>query len=101
MCACVGGVADKRARGVHRYKLEVSRMGAGNWVLLEGVDSSIMKTATICSKDDADEACIFRPFQFDNQAICKVSVEPLNPSELPKVCLKCSGVGVVACVVVF
>lgn len=74
----------------HRYKLEVSRMGAGNWVLLEGVDSSIMKTATICSKDDADEACIFRPFQFDNQAICKVSVEPLNPSELPKVCLVCA-----------
>lgn len=61
-------------------------MSAGNWVLLEGVDSSIMKTATICSKNDTEEACIFRPFQFDNNAVCKISVEPMNPSELPKVC---------------
>lgn len=69
-----------------RYKLEVSRLSAGMWVLIEGVDASIMKTATIASKDDAPDACIFRPYQFDNQAICKISVEPLNPSELPKVC---------------
>jgi U5 small nuclear ribonucleoprotein component len=69
-----------------RYKLEVSRLSAGMWVLLEGVDASIMKTATICSNDDAvRDACIFRPFQFDNQAICKISVEPISPSELPKV----------------
>ena len=68
-----------------RYKLEVSRLSAGNWVMLEGVDSSVMKTATICSKDDTEDACIFRPLKFENQAVCKISVEPFNPSELPKV----------------
>eukprot|EP00123_Amoebidium_parasiticum_P017644 comp23931_c0_seq1/m.42254 comp23931_c0_seq1/g.42254 ORF comp23931_c0_seq1/g.42254 comp23931_c0_seq1/m.42254 type:complete len:789 (-) comp23931_c0_seq1:227-2593(-) len=66
-----------------RYKVEVSRMGAGNWVLLEGVDQSIMKTATITSMQ-ADDACIFRPLPFNTQSVCKVAVEPLNPSELPK-----------------
>jgi len=30
-----------------RYKIEVDMMTAGNWILIEGIDQSINKTATI------------------------------------------------------
>lgn len=30
-----------------RYNVEVSRVPAGNWVLIEGIDQPIVKTATI------------------------------------------------------
>eukprot|EP01134_Creolimax_fragrantissima_P006103 CFRG6103T1 len=66
-----------------RYKLEVTRMQAGNWVLLDGVDSSITKSATI-TDEETDDACIFKPPQFGTSAVLKVSVEPVNPTELPK-----------------
>ena len=65
-----------------RYTLEVPKVVAGNWVLLEGVDTSILKTATITHA--SAEASIFRPLKFDSVACIKVSVEPINPSELPK-----------------
>ena len=32
-----------------RYRIEVNRVSAGNWVLIEGVDESIVKTSTITS----------------------------------------------------
>lgn len=66
-----------------RYRVEVNRATAGNWVLLEGVDASIMKTGTIVDTGN-DEACIFRPLKFNTQAVFKVAIEPINPSELPK-----------------
>jgi len=30
-----------------RYKIEVSRVPAGNWILIEGVDEPVVKTSTI------------------------------------------------------
>ncbi len=30
-----------------RYSVEMKSIPAGNWVLLEGIDKSILKTATI------------------------------------------------------
>lgn len=30
-----------------RYHIEVNRVPAGNWVLIEGVDQPIVKTATV------------------------------------------------------
>jgi U5 small nuclear ribonucleoprotein component len=30
-----------------RYKIEVDMMTAGNWVMIEGIDQSIAKTATV------------------------------------------------------
>jgi len=30
-----------------RYKVEVDRVSAGNWVQISGIDSNIVKTATI------------------------------------------------------
>eukprot|EP01135_Chromosphaera_perkinsii_P000843 Nk52_evm6s152 gene=Nk52_evmTU6s152 len=70
-----------------RYEISVGKAFAGSLVALEGIDSSIMKTATVISASSfsgSDEACIFKPLNFDNLPIVKISVEPLNPSELPK-----------------
>ncbi|EUB56665.1 U5 small nuclear ribonucleoprotein component [Echinococcus granulosus] len=67
-----------------RYRLEVNRVPAGNWVLIEGVDQAIVKTSTITSAHSDSEAFIFHPLTFNTISIVKISVEPANPSELPK-----------------
>ncbi|XP_065176725.1 116 kDa U5 small nuclear ribonucleoprotein component-like [Sycon ciliatum] len=67
-----------------RYNIEVNRVPAGNWVLIEGLDAPIVKTATITSITDSDEAEIFRPLRFNTLSTVKIAVEPVNPSELPK-----------------
>jgi len=66
------------------YLHNASNVIAGNWVLLEGLDATISKTATIVPEFLDDEMHIFRPLQFQTQAVVKIAVEPLNPSELPK-----------------
>lgn len=57
---------------------------AGNWVLLEGVDATITKTATIIPEAYEEDVHIFKPLQFQTQSVMKIATEPLNPSELPK-----------------
>ena len=51
-----------------RYETEVSMGKAGSWVLLDGVDANILKTATITSaKNDFDterDLEIFKPLRF-------------------------------------
>jgi len=66
-----------------RYRIEVNTACAGAWVLLEGVDESIVKTATITTENN-EEAVIFTPLRFNTVSVMKLAVEPLNPSELPK-----------------
>ena len=70
--------------GQGRYRVHVSHIPAGNWVLVDGVDASITKTATITDANDMNDIAIFRPLQFKTSAVVKLAVEPLNPSELPK-----------------
>jgi 116 kDa U5 small nuclear ribonucleoprotein component len=64
-------------------------------VLLEGVDDKISKTATITdvavagtgtagAKLGREHLYIFRPLRFNSHSVVKVAIEPLNPSELPK-----------------
>uniref|UniRef100_A0AAV1VBX4 Tr-type G domain-containing protein n=1 Tax=Peronospora matthiolae TaxID=2874970 RepID=A0AAV1VBX4_9STRA len=73
-----------------RYNIKVNRIPAGNWVLLEGVDASITKSATITDADynllQDEEIGIFRPIHmsYGTTAVMKLAVEPLNPAELPK-----------------
>lgn len=67
-----------------RYNIQVNRVPAGNWVLIRGIDASITKTATITEAVDDAEAAIFRPLKFDTTSTIKIAVEPVNPSELPK-----------------
>jgi hypothetical protein len=59
-----------------RYRIGVPQASAGAWVLLGGVDASIVKTATIVDAAAAGgdlEAYICRPLRFDNAAVVKVS----------------------------
>lgn len=70
-----------------RYRIEVPELSAGNWVLLGGVDETISKTATIVSMSlgpNNEEAYCFRPIKFPVPPVFKIAIEPLNPSELPK-----------------
>ncbi|XP_076812809.1 116 kDa U5 small nuclear ribonucleoprotein component-like [Clavelina lepadiformis] len=67
-----------------RYTVEVNRVPAGNWVLMEGVDEPIVKTSTITQARGNEEAHIFRPLKFNTNSVVKIAVEPVNPSELPK-----------------
>ncbi|KAL3831330.1 hypothetical protein ACJMK2_023095 [Sinanodonta woodiana] len=67
-----------------RYKVEVSRVSAGNWILMEGIDQSIVKTSTITDASNNEEVFIFRPLKFNTSSVIKIAVEPVNPSELPK-----------------
>ena len=62
---------------------EVSTAPAGSHVLIEGVDDKIVKTATICSPRN-DDIHVFKSLSFPTKSVVKVAVEPLLPSELPK-----------------
>ena len=53
-------------------------------MLLEGLDATINKTATLVPEFTDEEVHIFRPLQFQTQPVVKIATEPLNPSELPK-----------------
>ena len=63
---------------------EVSEVPAGCWALVEGVESSLVKTGTLTAPDAPDDVCIFKPLQHNTLSVMKVAAEPLNPSELPK-----------------
>ncbi|KAL4977848.1 P-loop containing nucleoside triphosphate hydrolase protein [Aspergillus desertorum] len=69
-----------------RYNIPTSGVTAGNLVLLGGVDNSIVKTATLVATkfEDEEEAHIFKPIRHVTESVFKVAVEPVNPSELPK-----------------
>ncbi|CAL1526130.1 unnamed protein product [Lymnaea stagnalis] len=67
-----------------RYKIEVSRVSCGNWILIEGIDQPIVKTSTIVDVSGHEEVYIFRPLKFNTASVIKIAVEPVNPSELPK-----------------
>lgn len=69
-----------------RYSIPVSGLPAGNLVLLSGISNSISKTATVVpvSMPDNEDPYIFRPVRHFTESVMKVAVEPINPSELPK-----------------
>ncbi|KAK7686621.1 hypothetical protein QCA50_010221 [Cerrena zonata] len=68
-----------------RYNIPAEEVAAGNLVLLGGIDASISKTATIAdSEDQDDDLHIFRPIKHMTQSVLKIAIEPIAPSELPK-----------------
>ena len=70
-----------------RYRVPAGEDGiaAGNYILLGGVDTSIVKTATITSLTSSEEDLhIFAPIKHMTQSVLKIAVEPVQPSELPK-----------------
>ncbi|KAJ0165172.1 Pre-mRNA-splicing factor cwf10 [Colletotrichum tanaceti] len=72
--------------GESRYNIPTDGVPAGNYVLLGGVDNSIVKTATLVAPklEDDDDPYIFKPVTHFTESVLKVAVEPINPSELPK-----------------
>ena len=64
----------------------MNAISAGGWVLLGGVDSSILKTATITDTQVFDDhpVHIFQPLRFNTTPVMKVAIEPINPTDLPK-----------------
>lgn len=69
-----------------RYNIPTDGVPAGNWVLLGGVDNSIVKSATLVPPvlPNEEDAYIFKPITHFTESVFKVAVEPINPSELPK-----------------
>ena len=40
-----------------RYTIEISRVPAGNWILVEGIDQTITKTATVTQITGCEDVC--------------------------------------------
>jgi 116 kDa U5 small nuclear ribonucleoprotein component len=64
--------------------IPANEIPAGNLVLIGGVDASISKTATLASPDIIEDLHIFRPIKHMTQSVLKIAIEPIAPSELPK-----------------
>ena len=43
----------------YRYRIELSRVPAGNWILMEGVDEPIVKTSTITEISGNEDVIVF------------------------------------------
>ncbi|KAG6336238.1 hypothetical protein ID866_2857 [Astraeus odoratus] len=67
-----------------RYFIPVDEVPAGNLVLIGGVDASISKTATLASPELHEDLYIFRPIKHMTESVLKIAIEPVVPSELPK-----------------
>ncbi|KXN85686.1 hypothetical protein AN958_10869 [Leucoagaricus sp. SymC.cos] len=67
-----------------RYFIPAEEIPAGNLVLIGGVDASISKTATIASVSIDEDLYIFRPIKHITESVLKIAIEPIAPSELPK-----------------
>ena len=50
---------------IYRYNIEVNRVPAGNWVLIEGIDEPIVKTSTITQVQGNDEVMCQRGRKFE------------------------------------
>ena len=67
-----------------RYQIPFSGIPAGNLVVLSGISNSISKTATVVSPPTLPEPYTFIPIRHLTESVFKIAVEPVNPSELPK-----------------
>lgn len=67
-----------------RYFVPADEVGPGNLVLIGGVDASISKTATLAATTIDDDLYTFRPIKHYTESVLKIAIEPIAPSELPK-----------------
>lgn len=73
--------------GQARYRIELDGAPPGSLVLLEGLSDAVARSATITGSGGGGGGDVspFRALAFNTTACMNVSVEPLNPAELPKV----------------
>lgn len=82
---CAQAKVESLAVQCGRYKVSASRAYPGQIVNVDGLGAAVAKTGTIIARGDKSSArASFRPLNFDTQPVVKVAVEPLNPSELPR-----------------
>ena len=82
---------DKEEDNISLTYRSQDEVNGGNIVILHGIDSTISHSATIISSNDQKnveededlEQIMFKPLHFD-EAVIKLSIEPLRPAELPK-----------------
>ncbi|KAJ1608410.1 snRNP-specific protein U5 [Cryptosporidium canis] len=70
-----------------RYKVEVTSVPAGNWVLISGLGSSVTKPCTLIGCDPPvkdEEIHPLRAVRLLNKSVIKLALEPHNPADLPK-----------------
>ena len=70
------------AQGRHRVMLNA--VSAGGWVMIDGIDDVIAASCTVVDVDCSPHIPALHPLKFPSLGMVKVSVEPLHPSELPK-----------------
>lgn len=61
-----------------RYKITTNKACAGSWVLISGIDKSIMRSATVIhaeSEISEDDIFCFQPIQFRTESVIKVACE--------------------------
>lgn len=75
---------DSTFIGCSRYNIPTSGVPAGNLILLSGIDNSIVKTATVVPPNYSEDLYIFKPIAHFTESVLKVAIEPISPSELPK-----------------
>ncbi|KAG8362993.1 hypothetical protein BUALT_BualtUnG0015800 [Buddleja alternifolia] len=61
------------------YRVAIRKAPPGCWVLIEGVDNTISKDATLCN-----DVHVFRRLQFNTLPVVGLSFETLNPNETGK-----------------
>lgn len=80
-------VVDAISLPCGRYQVGVSRAGAGQVVLVDGIDETVFKSATFVSirHPACAKAGILRPLsEMLTPGVVKIAVEPIRPAELPK-----------------
>ncbi|KAJ1514196.1 U5 small nuclear ribonucleoprotein component [Coelomomyces lativittatus] len=65
-----------------RYQIHTPEVSCGNLVLLGGVSASLVKTGTLVDLNVS--MSIFAPLHHVTRSVVKVAIEPVQPSELPK-----------------
>ncbi len=67
-----------------RYRLAIDEAPAGTWVLIGGVDHTVLKSATIIDAENSLPIETLLPIKHNTTPVVKVAIEPHIPSELPK-----------------
>lgn len=67
-----------------RYKVPLSSVPAGNFVLIQGIDCGLSKTCTLLSSNLVGTFEKALQVRHITSSIIKIALEPLNPAELPK-----------------
>ncbi|QLL30394.1 hypothetical protein HG536_0A02110 [Torulaspora globosa] len=66
-----------------RYLLPVSQATTGQIVLVKGVSEVFTKSATMLN-DHFSDASVFEPIDYINEPALRIAIQPLKPTELPK-----------------